>query len=470
MRGGKGKGERDKGKGRTWSYRWVLCRFSTQIYQSCILDRPSPFPLLPTPYSPPKSAMIDPLIRSLGLTVMTSIAPVQRPVLWLQVWGLAGMQGAIALLWVIYNLYLPQLLGQFGWPVGVATTLLVVENLMAAVMEPVMGNFSDYRQRWVGSRLPLIALGVILTSAFSMAMPVVAVWGTASVGRMLMPAIAILWALAMTVFRSPMLSLLGRYAFGSGLPRAASVLTLVGALAGAMAPLAGQWILQWGAIATFSLGTFILLAAALVLRWVSPPASPPEGVIDVESGNLPGRAIAIRPLALIFGAGMFVAIGFRLMMQTFPAVLQVNPAMNVGLTLGIIFLAVAVTAIPAGSLAAAIGNRKAMVLGLGVMAVGVLLILVAQTPLVAGGVAIALGSAFSLVSNGTLPFALSLVPSEKAGLGTGMFFSGGAIGTSLFFEVFKNSEVAVGAIVGATAFGLAGLCVMLASEKRGGDR
>ncbi len=36
-------------------------------------------------------------------------------VLWRQVLGLTAVQGAITLAWVIYRLYLPDLLAQFGW-------------------------------------------------------------------------------------------------------------------------------------------------------------------------------------------------------------------------------------------------------------------------------------------------------------------------------------------------------------------
>jgi len=35
--------------------------------------------------------------------------------------------------------------------------------------------------------------------------------------------------------------------------------------------------------------------------------------------------------------------------------------------------------------------------------------------MMASGIAIALGATFSLVSNGTIPFAVSIVPQDKAG-------------------------------------------------------
>jgi hypothetical protein len=388
---------------------------------------------------------------------MNAIA--KSSVLWLQVWGLATVQGAIALTWVIYNLYLPKLLGQFGFPVTLAALLLLIENLLSAVMEPLMGNLSDQKQQWVGSRLPFISAGVLAGSGLLIAIPATTVWGN-GVARSLLPWVAVAWALAMTLFRSPALSLLGRYAFGTGLPRAASILTLVGALAGALAPFASEVILRLGAVVTFTLGSIVLLAAAAALRAVD---------ARVDSTPLPGnpQPLSVFRLGCVFGAGVGVAIGFRLMMQVLPALLKTQPSANVNLTLGMIFLTIAVTAIPAGSLAARLGNTRAMLLGLGAMAVSLLLVLVAKDPASMAGLAIALGAAFSLVSNGTIPFALSHVPPQKAGLGTGMYFSGGAIGGSAFFSLFSNISPQLGAMVGAGAFLGAGLCVGLAQRRSG---
>jgi hypothetical protein len=114
-----------------------------------------------------------------------------------------------------------------------------------------------------------------------------------------------------------------------------------------------------------------------------------------------------------------------------------------------------------------LGNTRAMLLGLGTMAVSLLLVLGAKDAGLMALLAIALGASFSLVSNGTIPFALSLVPPQKAGLGTGMYFSGGAIGSSAFFGLFSTIQPDVGMMVGAGAFLLAGLCVALAQGRSG---
>ena len=391
------------------------------------------------------------------------VAKQQSPVLWLQVWGLAFVQGAIALMWVIYNLYLQKLLVEFGFPAALATSLLIVEGILAGVTEPLMGSFSDRTQHWVGSRFPLISFGVILASASFVAIPAIVIFGGNLTGtlRWILPIVVVAWAFAMTIFRSPALSLLGRYAFGTQLPQAASILTLVGAVAGAMAPLANQFILQLGAGLTFTIGSVVLLGAAAVLRSVHPPDLP---VQPDASGSIPEMQsmVSIPILGLVFGAGAGVAVGFRLMMQTFPQVLQTQVMQaNTGLILGLIFIAIAVTAIPSGTLAVRIGNRRAMVIGLSAMAICLVILPFTHSAVVASILAIALGSAFSLVSNGTIPLALSLVPPSRAGLGTGIYFGGGAIGSSLFLSLFNNIALTASALVAAGAFLLAGVCVAL---------
>lgn len=246
------------------------------------------------------------------------------PVLWGKVCALAGVQGAIALAWVIYNLYLVQLLTQLGFAELWATLLLIVENLLAMVMEPLMGTLSDRMQHTLGTRLPLISFGMVASAAMFFIIPLT-VMGGGPVLRWVMITVVVTWAIAMTVFRSPALSLLGRYAFQTQLPQAASVLTLVGGVAEAMRPLAGNLLLSLGAIATFGVGAAVLLIAAVVLRWAKPEAAITAAPRPEASESFRFAALPWRGLGLVFGAGVGVTLGFRLLMMNFPAVLSRLP-------------------------------------------------------------------------------------------------------------------------------------------------
>ncbi|MEM9216081.1 MAG: MFS transporter [Cyanobacteria bacterium P01_F01_bin.150] len=403
---------------------------------------------------------------------MINQSATRNRVLWPRVCGLAAVQGAIALTWVIYNLYLKKLLTQYGFSPEFATALLILENLLATIMEPLMGSFSDRFQHWMGSRFPFIAVGIILASTCFIAIPtVLAFGGPSGIARWLLPIAMVLWAFTMTLFRSPALSLLGRYAFASNLPQAASILTLVGGLAGAMGPIAGDFILRMGPLFTFGLGSVILLGAGAVLRAVGPD----QGIST--SNNAPVIANtpliqSIKKLALVFGTGVGSTLGFRLMMKTLPSSLPADlpetSLINGKIVIGAIFITLAVTALPSGILATRLGTKRGIISGLGAMAIccgglaiaqgqGVFLVLLA----------IALGTCFSLVSNTTIPFALSMVSPQKAGLGTGMFFSGGAAASSLFGSVaptLANLPNSVGALLGAGGYAIAAFCVMLSRK------
>ncbi len=383
-----------------------------------------------------------------------SNAAVEQRILWLQVLGLAAVQGAISLTWVIYNLYLEDLLVALGFAASLATLLLVIENALGAVMEPLMGSFSDQRQHWVGSRFPQIALGMIVAAFCFFGIPLLVLVGISL--KPLLPVALVAWALAMTIFRSPALSLLGRYAFESDLPQAASVLTMVGGVTGAMAPLASEFILGLGSLAAFSIGTVVLLLAAWILRQINPN----QTVANVPSADDTNASIPWANLPWIFGTGAGVALGLRLLLQSFPAAVKNTGFSQPKLMMVALFVTVAVSALPCGQLGTRLGNRTAMLSGFGGLIVAAAMTSILGSPGVAVLVAIAIGIAFSLVANGTLPYALSMVPPAKAGLGTGLYFSGGAVAMSVLGSMGANLGLSTSLLVAGISFAAAAGCVV----------
>lgn len=284
------------------------------------------------PESPPESKAEPP--RTAG-----SSRPAK--VLWLQVFALAGVQGAIVAAWVIYNLYLASLLQQFGFSPGVATTIVFLENLLAALVEPIVGGLSDLSQRWLGSRFPLIAVGIVLSAAFFFLIPLFWVLGRWDQGlgwiRMAFPVILVCWALAMTLFRSPVLSLLGRYALNRRLPQAASFLTLIEGFARGWGFLASTWILSLGPVFAFGIGSILLLLGAIVLLLVDPeeqverlpkplksnPVPSPERVKPPPPK--PQKPLKVAKLGWVLGTGVAATLGFRLLFISFSQVLNNCP-------------------------------------------------------------------------------------------------------------------------------------------------
>ncbi len=401
----------------------------------------------------------------------------QVKVLWLQVFGLAGMQGAITLCWVIYKLYLPKLLVSLGLSEGLALTLLIIENLLAAVMEPLMGSLSDKTRRWMGMRFPFISVGVILSSALFILIPAIVIFGKPTVVfRTLLLITIICWALAMMIFSSPTMSLLGRYATPTSLPLAASLLTLAGGLIGSLSPLTSKIFLGLGPAITFAIGSFVLLLATTILRLINPPEIVGDGGMGemgergenlISHSPLPTAHSLLPNLGLLFLTGAVVTWGASFFMPTIQKCLTNQlGAEKVPSVMLIIGISLACAALPAGAIATKLGNSKAMLFGIGIIMP--LILMISSTKGVTTTVIIIIAIAsFSLIMNGAIPFALSMIPPERAGLGIGMYFGGVTAGAGLFGLVFPNLNSLTPittAILSAIAFLVAGFCIAVSQK------
>ncbi len=380
----------------------------------------------------------------------TKIITVNRNILWAKVWGIAAMQGAITLTWVIYKLYLPLLLVQLGLAKELAVTLLIVENALETFIEPVFGALSDKQQQVFGSKVPIISTGVILSSALFIAIPVFMIFSNDNdFSQWFFIVLVICWASVMAIFRSPAMSLLGRCASTEVLPQAASLLTLAGGIVGAFRFDVYGTIANMGAEFAFTIGSLTLLGAAALLRLVHPP----EPAIPSNSES---TRISVPRLGLIFITGISVSWGLRLLIPTVSNILTAELGeANTKLAMTLFFVVLGLAAVPAGTIASKLGNSMGMTIG-GLGTVIVLLTLLLLPDGLTKVIAIALlVFLFSLVLNGAVPFALCLVPESRGGLGVGMYFGGFGGGISLFDFLgtkLGDLDIETGAISSSIAF------------------
>jgi Na+/melibiose symporter-like transporter len=371
----------------------------------------------------------------------------QPSVLWVQVLVLAGLQGGITLSWLVYNGYLLELLPQFGFPASLAASLLVVENALAVVMEPLIGGLSDQNQRKFGSRFPFISIGVILASTLFIAISCVATFVPPSevIGSIL-PLTLIAWALAMTVFPSPAFALLVKYLMPAELPLAFSFVTLAGGLIGAFPGVANTFILSLWPVWAFAIKFFVLLAAAFTLRFFHPPEIP------TELQNLKTPKIPFQNLSFIFLTGFSITWGSRFLMNGLGKTLkpQFNTNDVTTIMLCIISLALAFTALPAGFCPTKVGNGRAMLGGI-ISTIFLIVLMVYMPPEIPTILFIAAG--FSLIVNGAILFILELMPPHWPGLGIGSYFGGFTLAVSVFGYVFTlGITMIVSCIARALAF------------------
>ncbi len=400
-----------------------------------------------------------------------NLEPKSAKIRWLQVWSLASVQGAITLSWIVYGAYLPKFIEQvFGYPPTQAqqftALLLVLESAIGVIVEPLFGGLSDRWQRWYSSRMPLIVAGAIASTAFFIGLPSLVIFsGANEVTRFLLPCLAVLWALMMASFRSPVMSLLGGFAGSSQLPMAGSVLTLVGGVIGSIRPLATNFILSLGAPITFAIASFAMLAGVASLRTAMiymPKKASSEAAEPVKIKDF------LSNLAIVLLVGALIGIGMRLLMgEVLQRTLKVEIVGLTGLPIAIlsgsILIFQAVIALGTGALSKVIDNKRLMMISFGVIAFGLGLLSLGYGAIASVIIIILLLICVSAVNNGMVAFALTMVPKSLSGLTVGLFFGGlsGAIAIFGYLvpkpaEMISNSNAI---LLTAIAFLSAGIAI-----------
>jgi MFS family permease len=366
---------------------------------------------------------------------------------WQPVLAMALMQGAIVLCWIVYRMYIPDLLGQFGFPKDSSVIILAIEGFLAVLIEPLFGSLSDRQKTLWGLKGPFVTIGVLLSAGLFIILPSIVLLGDpTSFIRWLFIALVILWSMAMAMFRSPMLARLGEFACQRDWPYAASVLTLVGTLAGTLALPAGKELVKGlGAGAAFAISSIVLLLSATLLnRSQTTQVRLPDMTADVEQP-------ATQNLFFVALTGCTITMGIILTQQLIGLVGKDQTPMLMTL-----FLAVQlITVLPIGLAAKRWGNLQTMLGGLIVLAIGFSMLLLPSIHAVA---VLLLGVGMSCVGVGTIPFALSMVPLSRGGLGIGFYFGGAALAGALFnvfMSVARQVPLIPGWVVGLVSLAIA---------------
>ena len=141
-----------------------------------------------------------------------------------------GFMGCM-LLWSVYNSYVPVILkgklsplfaeggsmanfiGNHGWLVWLTVPLLVnaimtIDNIFGVVFQPYFGKKSDHTHSKLGKRMPYIILCLPICAVFFSFIPVAATIKSAGLSILLMMTVIIFFNFTMSVWRSPVVSLM----------------------------------------------------------------------------------------------------------------------------------------------------------------------------------------------------------------------------------------------------------------------
>lgn len=172
---------------------------------------------------------------------------------------LAAVQLCFALTWVVYVIYLPQLLEAAGLPRAWVPWLLMLDQLVFIVCDLAVGLASDRAAAWLGRLGRWMVGATLLSMAAFVALPFVAPGGSPA----LLLVLTLVWAASSSLLRAPPLTLLGRYVAKPVQPRLVALMMLGNGIAAALSPYLGLALKQWDPRGPFVLSSLALVAVTL---------------------------------------------------------------------------------------------------------------------------------------------------------------------------------------------------------------
>ncbi len=343
--------------------------------------------------------------------------------------------------WVVYNTYVPiflqggsahfgsgAALPGFGLTATQAGIIMTFDNVAALFLEPLTGAFSDHTHTRFGRRLPFLLAGMP-AAALGMALIPLALSNLLPVFL----ASLLVMVIAMACWRAPLFALMADLTPSAGRSQANGMLNLMAGLGGVLAFMIGSQLFAiYPAFPFWSAALLCLAACGLILWKVHEPVASAfhitqagpnfaHRLMDWFSALSPARRRSTFFLAL---AVFFYMLGFHPIEAFFSSygvtVLKLSAA-NSGLVLSAAYVAFIVFAVPSGRLAARIGRKRTVFLGLILFALALLAAFFIPVPAVLVGLMALGGLAWALIDINAFPMVLDSAPGAD-GAATGVYF------------------------------------------------
>ncbi|MCX7683285.1 MAG: MFS transporter [Anaerolineae bacterium] len=359
----------------------------------------------------------------------------------------------ISVLWTLYNAYVPIYLqaghpgfdarGEpgFGLDPGLTGIIMTLDNVVAFFLLPVIGVWSDRTWTRLGRRMPfIVTLAPVAIVAFLLIpiavgmIPPELSGQTARLGTPLaLFAIGIgVFLTAMAGFRTPVIALMPDLTPSPLRSQANGVINLMGGIGTLLATLGSGALYAMGRMAPFAFGGLLMAAAVLMLLFfVREPkeleiaAREDEGLGVLRGIKRVSREARLS-LALLMGAIFCWFVGYNAV-ETFLSSYGVSElGMSVGrapLLMGVASLAFLLFALPSGYIAARLGRRRTIIMGLVVFGVLLLVNFFLRSPTLIWPIMAIGGMGWALVNINSLPMVVDISLSDAdLGTYTGLYY------------------------------------------------
>jgi Na+/melibiose symporter-like transporter len=353
----------------------------------------------------------------------------------------------VSVIWGVYNAFVPIFLAnKFGLEAAFIGFFMTLDNIAALFIQPPVGAWSDRLRTPIGRRLPFILIGAPITALAFGLIPLAAVLP-------LFVACTSTLLLSAALWRTPVVALMPDVTPSEKRSQANGIINFMGGIGTIIALQTGGMLYELSPAFPFWLGSALVVVAALIVfLFIKEPR-------DYEQGNEPQPSMlaSLREILndqdksgtrLLF-AIFFWFVGYSAVETFFTLYAQEHLGIGAGdgaTLLSVFPLFFVLFAIPSGFIAARIGRRVAISLGLILVSIilalfyilpaGTLLTPISPLPLVgiplteggprmlttAGLMLIFGGIGWAFVNINSLPMVVELTTAARLGTFTGLYY------------------------------------------------
>ncbi len=355
---------------------------------------------------------------------------------WPEIYSLAALSAAVAVSWIAYHEYQPNLLEKFNFN-DLAVFLIIAKGVVLVVVPPLAGMLADLIIKRSGKFFLVFSVGIGATAMVFMVVASILAAGPLNQIKAFLPYMIVLWLVAMNIFVSPAISMINSFAPTKKLPVVMGFLFLVTELIYALEPLVVQLVQFFGDTMTFVVGGILIAGTGYVFQRVS---SAEVATRRTEMGDQGGMGVnALGYLAIIL-VGFLLGVGKAFLVEYVPEKLassfSSSSLMGGYLSFGLLGFA-AILAFAVSGTVSRIGFNRVLPYGLAGLVVSLAALLVAPSfsLFVVSGVLLA--AAFGLVNVSALPYAISRLSLFNITLGVGIFIGASEITGGVLEYVYR---------------------------------
>jgi MFS family permease len=281
-----------------------------------------------------------------------------------------------AISWSLFNSYIPIFLQAsilsaipaFPFVVALAGFFMGIDNLVAILMNPLMGSRSDKTWNRFGRRMPFLIIGIPLAAGFFIGLPI-----AASVPGMLgLASLVVLilgFDISMAIYRAPTVAMMPDFTPSEKRSPANGVINLMGGIGSIFAFVVGSILYGINPFLAFGVTAIIMILALVVLVLVIREPEIPQEVVKVDQPLRQAfrEAISDRSILSILIAifAWFVAFNtLETWFTSYGVFTLLWPENIASLAMTLFALVFVIFAIPGGLLAVKFGRRRTIMVGL----------------------------------------------------------------------------------------------------------